>query len=260
MGRGFAGARQARLPGLRFGKGALLEMGFPFFWEYHSYVGNAPTSRLLEMHPPLLFLRARRKRRAPGTVEKKKRAFGCRLAGSRSSPLAAQVVRTLYRWCPVVTLAVLLTALRAGAGRGRGAVRSLCFCCASIAWVYRGCTAARLLCCASLFAVAAQCAGARRGRYAARCVFLYCASVVQMCRNALQQSCSVVLFFPLLLRNALCGCAVGNVLFYRIEISVLRLSQRTTPLQQPSAPRSGSERRRAIFPLFCTRPFAKRHR
>ena len=158
MGRGFAGARPARLPRLRFGKGALLEMGFPLFWEYHSFVGNAPASRLLEMHPPLLFLRARRKRRAPCSVEKKKRAFGCRLGGSRLSPLAAQVIRTLYRWRPVVTLAVLLAALRAGAKFGRCAVRSLCFCCASIAWVYRGCTAANLLRCASPSAVAAQCA------------------------------------------------------------------------------------------------------
>ena len=92
--------------------------GFASFW-------NAIP--LLGMHPPLLFLRARRKRRAPCTVEKKKRAFGCRLGGSRLSSLAARVIRTLYRWCPVVTLAVLLTALRAGAGRRRCAVRSAFF-------------------------------------------------------------------------------------------------------------------------------------
>ena len=75
-----------------------------------------------------------------------------------------------------------------------------------------------------------------RKRYAVRSVFFCCASIVSMCKDALRQICSIVLLFPLLLRNALCGCAVGNVLFYRIEISVLRLSQRTTPLQQPSAP------------------------
>ena len=68
------------------------------------------------MRPPFLFLPA---------GEKETRRARCKEKEGRVADLleprfyfAAQVVRTLCGVCPVVTLAVLLTALRAGAGEG----------------------------------------------------------------------------------------------------------------------------------------------
>ena len=52
--------------------------------------------------------------------------------------------------------------------------------------------------------------------------------------NALQQDCFVVLLFPLLLRNALCGCAVGNLLFYRIEKGFLLFCSAQHPCSAPA--------------------------
>ena len=52
--------------------------------------GCTPIS-FVEMHPPLLFLHARRKRRAPCTVEKKKRIFEADLRVAVLLPL-------LRRW------------------------------------------------------------------------------------------------------------------------------------------------------------------
>ncbi len=77
-------------------------------------------------------------------------------------------------------------------------------------------------------------AGAVLERCAAWCASLYCASIVWACRNALRKTCSIVLLFPLLLRNALCGCAVGNVLFYRIGKSVLHLCSAQHPCSNPA--------------------------
>ena len=77
-------------------------------------------------------------------------------------------------------------------------------------------------------------AGAVLGRCAAWCASLYCASIVWACKNALRKTCSIVLLFPLLLCNALCGCAVGNVLFYRIGKSVLHLCSAQHPCSNPA--------------------------
>ena len=57
----------------------------------------------------------------------RKRGAGSRLGGSRPSILLRSFVEHSAAWCPVVTLTVLLTALRAGAGLGNGAVRSMFF-------------------------------------------------------------------------------------------------------------------------------------
>ena len=139
------------------------------------------------MRPPISFSPCRRKRnvhlcaksRPPGgcapkrrcggrrPVQRKRGALGSRLGGNRPSILLRSFVEHSAAWCPVVTLTVLLTALRAGAGLGNGAVRSMFF-------VVR-----RLLGCT---------------------------------RDGLRQTCSVVLLFSLLLRNAL-----GS---YRLSISV----------------------------------------
>ncbi len=72
-------------------------------------------SRKRGIAPPISFSPCWRKRNAPRPVQRK-RGAGSRLGGSRFSSLAAQVVRTLCGVCPLVTLAFLLTALRAGAG------------------------------------------------------------------------------------------------------------------------------------------------
>ena len=80
-GRGFSGPA-AFGRGERIGSGegvsgafagAARWAGVPFGREVFASFWNAIP--LLGMHPPLLFLRARRKRRAPCTVEKKKRAL-----------------------------------------------------------------------------------------------------------------------------------------------------------------------------------------
>ena len=142
-------------------------------------------------------------------------------------------------WCSVVTLPILLAALRAGAGGRVSCVQiraemtnsappdapALVRCLGMVRygarfllWVVcfnvQRCTAANLLRCASLFAVAAQCALWVRG---GKCSVL---------SNREERSASL---------------------------------QRTTPLRQPSAPRSGSGKQRTMCPLFRTRPFAKRH-
>ena len=79
------------------------------FWEYNSFVG---------MHPPLLFLLAGEKEERRARWRRKRGLLVADLLEPRFY-FAAQVVRTLCEVCPVVTLAVLLTALRAGAGRRR---------------------------------------------------------------------------------------------------------------------------------------------
>ena len=110
------------------------------------------------MHPPLLFLRTRRKRRAPCTVEKKKRGFGVQTCGNRASGL-------LRRWleCCAKSAETLVHCSPDRAPRWCGAwetcgtehVFLLRVDCLNVQrW-----SAANLLCCASLFAVAAQCAG-----------------------------------------------------------------------------------------------------
>ena len=209
------------------------------------------------MHPPSSFSPGAEKKKSAVHGGEEKEGFWVQTCQNRASGLLRRWLEPCVAWRSVVTLLVLLAALRAGAKFGRCAVRSLCFCCASIAWVYRGCTAANLLRCASPSAVAAQCAGAKRGRCTVRCVSFCCASVVQMCRDTLRQGCSVVLLFPLLLRNALCGCAVGKYSVLSNGKSIFLFFQRTTPLQHPSAPRGGSRRRRTIFPLFRPCPLAK---
>ena len=62
-----------------------------------------------------------------------------------------------------------------------GRVFLLCVDCLDV----QRCTAAGLLCCTSVSAVAAQCAGAVLGRYVIRCIPSCCVSVVQACRDAL---------------------------------------------------------------------------
>ena len=148
-------------------KAPFWEVGF-LFLEYHSFVGKCTPISFVGMHPPLLFLRVRRKRRAPCTVEKKKRALQ-QTCYNLVSILLHSFAEHGAAWCSVVTLPVLLTALRAGAGLG------IC-----VVW----------------------------------CISFCCASIVQVCRDALRQGCFVVLPFPLLLRNVLCGCVVENVPFY----------------------------------------------
>ena len=108
-----------------------LGIGFSF-WESHFFVG---------MHPPLFCGDAPPSSFSPGAEKKKsavlggeeKEGFGSRLIGSRLSSLAAQVVRTLCSLVPSRYAGFLLAALRAGAGLGSCVVRSVFFCCASIA-------------------------------------------------------------------------------------------------------------------------------
>ena len=127
--------------------------------------------------PPISFSPCRRKRNAHlcaksrpsgGCAPKRrcggrrpvqrKRGAGSRLGGSRLSSLAAQVIRTSYELVQrrhMVRRRPCLRLCSAWEVYGTEHV----FCCASFAWVYKGWTAANLLRCASLFAVAAQCAG-----------------------------------------------------------------------------------------------------
>ena len=116
--------------------------------KYYSFVG---------IHPPLLFLRTRRKRRAPCTVEKKKRGFGVQTCGNRASGLlrrwlecCAKSAETLVhcspdrasRWCSAWEMC------------GMVRISLLCVDCLGV----QECTAEDLLHCASLPAIAAQCA------------------------------------------------------------------------------------------------------
>ena len=174
----------------------------PFSWN---------TILLLKCTPPLLFLRARRKRRAPCSVEKKKRAFAADLGVAVLLPLLCRSLECCARGAGTLVHCSPDRAPRwCGAWEVCGTERVflLCVDCFNV----QKCTAARLLRCASFSAVAAQCALWVRGR---------------------------------------------RIAFYRIEKSVLHPLQRTTPLHQPSAPRSGSGRRRTTFPFFRTCSIAK---
>ena len=108
--------------------------------------------------PPSSFSPCAEKKKSAVHGGEEKEGFWVQTCYNFVSILLRSFVEHGAAWRSVVTLPVLLTALRAGAGLGRCAVRSVFFCCASIAQVYRGCTAADLFRCISLFAVAAQCA------------------------------------------------------------------------------------------------------
>ena len=141
------------------GKGALLEMGFLLFLEYHSFVGKCTHISFVGDAPPSSFSPCAEKKKSAVHGGEEKEGFWVQTCYYNFvSILLRSFVEHGAAWRSVVTLPVLLTALRAGAGLGRCAVRSVFFCCASIARVYRGCTAADLFRCISLFAVAAQCA------------------------------------------------------------------------------------------------------
>ena len=157
----------APLPGRRTGQGSRLEGRFLLLFGMQSFVGDAPPSSF-----------------SPGTEKKKsavhggeeKEGFWVQTCNNLVSILLCSFVEHGAAWCSVVTLPVLLTALRAGAGIGRRAVRVFLQCvdCFNV----QGCTVADLLHYASLSSVAAQCAGAGLGRCAVRrCVSFCCVSI-----------------------------------------------------------------------------------
>ena len=92
---------------------------------------------------------------------------------------------------------------------------------------------------------------------AGRCAFFVVGRLFKCIRDGLRQTCFVVLLFSLLLAQCALWVRSGksSILLNRDEH--FAFLQRTTPLQQPSAPRSGSGRGCTMFPLFYTRPFAK---
>ena len=128
------------------------------FLEYHSFVGKCTHISFVGDAPPSSFSPCAEKKKSAVHGGEEKEGFWVQTCYNFVSILLRSFVEHGAAWRSVVTLPVLLTALRAGAGLGRCAVRSVFFCCASIARVYRGCTAADLFRCISLFAVAAQCA------------------------------------------------------------------------------------------------------
>ena len=119
-------------PGLRAGQVSILQLEFFLLeilflcWEctHISFVGDAP---------PSSFSPCAEKKKSAVHGGEEKEGFGSRLIGSRLSSLAAQVVRTLCSLVPSRYAGFLLAALRAGAGLGSCVVRSVFFCCASIA-------------------------------------------------------------------------------------------------------------------------------
>ena len=182
MGRGFSGpaALWARGCGLAPGRGVrrlcrggalgggpVWKGGFCFFLECNSFVGDAP---------PSSFSPCAEKKKSAVHGGEEKEGFWVQTCNNLVSILLCSFVEHGAAWCPVVTLPVLLTALRAGAGIGRRAVRVFLQCvdCFNV----QGCTVADLLHYASLSSVAAQCAGAGLGRCAVRrCVSFCCVSI-----------------------------------------------------------------------------------
>ena len=103
------------------------------------------------MHPPLLFLRVRRKRRAPCAVEKKKRAFAADLGGP-SLYFAVQVVRALCGLVPGSDAESSLDRAPRWCGVWNVYGTERVFFCTSIASMCKdalrqGCFAALLFCC-----------------------------------------------------------------------------------------------------------------
>ena len=154
--------------------------------------------------------------------------------------------------CPVVTLFLLLTALCACTVLGRYAVRCMFFVMGRLFRCARD--ALRQTCFVLLLfsLLLTQCAGAVLGRYVVRCIP---SAVCRLFRHAAKLLRCISLSAVADAMRSVGARWKGSVLWNRNER--FASLQCTTPLQQPSAPRSGSGRRRTMFSLFRTCSFAK---
>ena len=145
------GRRRSEMPRRRRGWG--LRTKFSFLWGIQFLCWGCT---------PLFFFSGCGEKEERRARWRRKRGLLQQTWGDRPSILPCRWLERCAAWCPVVTLNLLLTALRAGAGFGMCTVRSVFF------------SARRLLKCAKMhcgrvvllrffFAVAAQCVGAVRG-------------------------------------------------------------------------------------------------
>ena len=109
------GARPACLPGLRFGKSAFWEVGF-LFLEYHSFVGECTHISFVGDAPPSSFSPCAEKKKSAVHGGEEKEGFWVQTCNNLVSILLCSFVEHGAAWCSVVTLPILLVALRAGAG------------------------------------------------------------------------------------------------------------------------------------------------